>query len=243
MPLPKIETPKYDTKLPLSGTKVKYRPYLVREHKVLLQAIEMGDSTQVTNAVEDILKACTFEELDIYDLPVADVEFMVLKIREKSVGEVIDMVYKCNNEVEEDNQTKPCNTKIPIQVNIGGLGVDVPEVKNKIMLTDKIGVTLRHVKYGAWKAASELENQVDREDALILACIESVFDEDQVYSRNDFTDDELSVFLGGLENTDFDEIREYAKKVPIISMDVPVGCGKCKYKEVITLRGLKDFLV
>lgn len=243
MPLPKIETPKYDTKLPLSGMKVKYRPYLVREHKVLLQAIEMGDSTQVTNAVEDILKACTFGEIDIYDLPVADVEFMVLKIREKSVGEVIDMVYKCNNDVENDGKTESCNTKIPIQVNVSGVGVEKPEVKEKIMLTETIGVTLHHVKYGAWKEASEHQNQVDREDALILACIDSVFDEDQVYSRNDFTDDELSVFLGGLENTDFEEIREYAKKVPIVSMDIPVGCGKCKYKEVITLRGLKDFLV
>lgn len=243
MPLPEIKTPKYDTKLPLSGKKVKYRPYLVREHKVLLQAIEMGDSTQVTNAVEDILKACTFEELDIYALPVADVEYMILKIRQKSVGEVIDMVYKCNNTVTEDGKDAICNTKIPIQVNLSDVSVSIPESKDKIMLAEDIGVILRHVNYGDWKNASEKENQVDREDALIVACVDTVFDADQTYSRNDFTDQELLNFLGGLENGDFDELRDFAKQVPIVSLDIPVGCGKCKHKEVITLKGLKDFLV
>lgn len=246
MGLPKVETPKYDLTLPISGKTIKYRPFVVREQKILLQANEMStDPTQMSNAIVDILKSCTFDEVDILELPVADVEMLTLNIRGKSVGESIDLTYRCTEQVpdEETDGQKTCNTKLNIRLDIPDVTVDNPSKENKIVFNSGIGVVLKELTYGEWMIINNANtDQAETGFNIILASIESVFDEDQIYGRNDFTVEELGDFLNNLTADDFEKIAEQAAKIPTIQKNIDIKCPSCGAEETIVLRGLDDFL-
>lgn len=243
MALPKVATPKYDLSLPISGKTIKFRPFLVKEQKVLLQALEMGNENQTLNAQEDILHACTFGEVDIDKLPVADVEFLLLAIRSKSVGEKVEMFFRCQNTVPDaDGDPSTCAKRIPVVINLNEVELDAPEKSRKVMLSESVGVLLREINWGDAKKIRSLESEVEQAYATILATIDNVFDAENVYSRNDFTDEELKQFFENLYATDFKEIEQFAAKIPTVHKKLDLECPSCHRKEEIELRGVADFL-
>lgn len=243
MTLPKVTTPKYDLSLPISGKTIKFRPFLVKEQKVLLQALEMGNENQTLNAQEDIIRSCTFNEIDIDKLPVADVEFLLLAIRSKSVGETVDMFFRCQNTVPDaDGDPSTCAKRIPVSVNLNDVELDAPEKNKKVMLSDSVGVLLREINWGDAKKIRAMQSEVDQAYATILACVDNVFDAENVYSRTDFSDAELKDFFDNLYATDFKGIEQFATKIPTVHKKFDIQCPACHRKEQVELRGIADFL-
>lgn len=262
MALPSVSTPKYDLTLPSNGQVIQIRPFLVKEQKLVLQAIEMKDKNQLNNALEDVLTACTFGKLDLDALPVYDVEYLIMQIRARSVGDIVEINYICQNHINDkllntealkyDPNAEPkygagvCETKIPVKINLTSLeckseGDIRPD--NRVMFSDTVGVVLRDLPYGVYKKIGQEETNVDTGLIAMAACIESVIDGDQIHNRGDFTDEELTEWLEKLVGDNFDQLDEYMKSMPTMRVQMTLTCPNCGTKEKIKLEGLDDFLV
>lgn len=257
MALPVVSTPKFDVILPSTGKSIKFRPFLVKEQKLVLQAIEMKDQNQLNNALDDILRDCTFGELDIDSLPVYDIEFLTLQIRSRSVGDIIEINFICQNEIEnkllnvEQLKHQPnaeekrgpgkCETKIPLRINLNSITAEKKErPDNVVMFTDDIGVVLRDLPYGSYKSISS--STVENGLKTISACIESVLDGESVHNRGDFTEEELTHWIEGLVGDDFDKMDAWMKSMPTLKLKLPITCPCCGAKDTVELEGLDDFL-
>jgi len=239
MSLPMIKVPKFSLKLPISGKEIKARPFLIREQKILLQAMEIGSIDEVTLALNEIMSECTFNEINIDELSVPDVEYLMLHLRAKSVGESIDMTYTCHNDVEGED----CNTKIELSININDIRIKENNKHNsKLIFDGGIGILLRNVPYGEYKKNIENETKLNKSIRIRNSCIDSIFDENRVWTRNEFTETELNEFIDNLYTTDYEKIEEFISTMPILEHSTKLKCGKCKHTETITLRGLDDFL-
>lgn len=234
MPLPVIETPKYELRLPSNNRRVQYRPYLVKEEKILMIARESNDQRQITQAIKDTIASCTFEKVDPDKLSVFDLEYIFLKLRSKSVGEVSKLTLKCEK----------CEKLNPIEINLEEVSVntkDLPEPK--IQLTDKIGVVMNWPNVNL---ISELANQ-DRSDAgsvvmaVILGCIDSIYDEKSTHRASDHTKEELQSFVESLNQTQFNKIRKFIEATPKLEHKIEFKCNACGADNCITLTGLQNF--
>jgi hypothetical protein len=244
MSLPKLDTPKFTLTVPSTGKELKYRPFVVREQKIMLQAVEMQDTDQLNNAVEDIIKACTFGEFDVNNSPVYDVEYVLLHIRAKSAGEMVEMFYRCNNVLETEEGAKKCGSKIPVAIPLMDVPVERPEGHDKkIMLNDTIGMTMRDLPYGVYKTSTGKKNLADVGIEMVAECVENVFSEDMVSSKKDFTQAELIDFLEGLTGDQFEAVEKFLDTTPRLEMKLPMKCPSCGSQDTVTLRGLDDFLV
>lgn len=247
MPLPTIDAPKFTLTVPSTGNKLKYRPFIVKEHKMMLQAIEMKDRDQLNNAVEDVLRECTFNEFDIDNSPVYDVEYVMLQVRAKSQGEIVNMMYKCNAMIPhpdggQDGEPVKCGTKIPVEVPLPDAQVETFSGHDyKIMLTDTIGLMMRDVPYGLYKTATASKSITAGMD-MIIACIDKVFDDEGVQDRKDFTEDELEAWIGGLDSDNFAKLEKFIDTMPKLRMTIPMKCPKCGTDDRVILTGLDDFL-
>ncbi len=260
MTLPVVATPKFDVTLPSTKQTVKFRPFLVKEQKLVLSAIEMQDANQLNNALDDVLTACTFGKIDIDSLPVYDIEFLILQIRARSVGDIVEINYVCKHEVDdkllnaEEFKYNPdatevrgkgiCETRIPLKVNLLNLsaGQDVQRPDNRIMFTDTIGVVMRDLPYGVYKTLSKDKFGSDASLKAMAACVDMVINGDEIISKSDISEDELVDWIETLTGDDFDKMDEYIKSMPTIKMDMELTCPSCGAKEKIHLEGLDDFL-
>ncbi len=243
MKLPKIVVPRFDITLPITGTKVSARPFLVGEQKVILQAKELGDIVQLNNAIDDVLKTCTFDKVDVDSLPLGDVEYMILQIRAKSVDEIVRMSFKCTNIVDDENGNKTfCDNTLPCLIPLVDVTIGADTRDTKIMLSDNVGVIMKAMSYGDYKKAVEMhEDNIDQH--ILLSSIDAVFDEDEMHSREDITDEELSEFLNSIYANDFRNIDDFISEVPTLSHTVDLKCKKCGHEEKVEFKGLTDFLV
>lgn len=260
MALPSVATPKFDVTLPSNGRSVKIRPFLVKEQKIVLHAIEMQDPNQLNNALDDVLKSCTFNEVDIDALPVYDVEYLITQIRARSVGDVVEINYICRNHVkdkllnaeqikynpdaEEIRGEGPCETRIPLKVNLASIECTSKGKRpdNRIMFTDSIGVIMRDLPYGVYKQLSQDKEATTAGLKAVAACVEMVINGDEVFSQSDFTEEELVAWLEELIGDDFDKLDEFIKSMPTMRMEVELTCPSCGAKEKVKLEGLDDFL-
>jgi len=244
MALPTIKVPKFTLTLPVSKMEIKARPFLIREQKMLLQAMEIGDKNQVVLALDEIMSDCTFGEVDIDNLSVPDVEFLMLHLRSKSVGEEIKMSYTCSNTVQDDNdEPSVCGGKIKLAISINDINVKTfNNHKSQLIFDGGIGMELQDIPYGIYKHISTDKDSVERTMKLRNSCVKSVFDENRVWSRKEFTDEDLDNFVENLYSTDYDQIEDFINTMPILEHIIELKCPDCRHKETITLRGLDDFL-
>lgn len=237
MALPQLNTVKYDMVIPSTGKQIKYRPFVVREEKVLLTSLESGDAQQITNAMRDIVEVCTFKEVDIKSLAMFDLEYIFLKLRAKSVGENADITVRCTNE--------ECEHMNPVQVNLDSVElVGDPKAEATIALTDEVGVSL---KYPTVKRLEEImkgqtaENQLDVVIGMIAASIDSIYDASAVYPAVDSTPVELIDFIDSLNKEQFGKIQEFFDHFPKLKEDISFTCEKCGTHSDVSLEGLNDF--
>ena len=239
MPLPKISTPTYELTLPSTGKKIKYRPFLVREEKVLILALESENPTQITNAVKNTLKECIQTRgVKVEDLPTFDIEYLFLNIRGKSVGESVELIVTCPDDEE---------TTVPIKIYIDEIEVTKDESHSRDIKLDE-SLTLR-MKYPSLKqfVQNNFDFSEDGADSLeksfevIASCIDVIFNEDDAWSASDCTKKELMSWLDGLNSHQFKEIENFFATMPKLSHTITIKNPNTKKESEVTLEGLQSF--
>ena len=233
MALPKLNTPTYTMTIPSSKKDVKYRPYLVKEEKILMIAMESEDGLQINDAIRDVIKDCTFGELDTSKLTMFDVEFIFTRLRAKSVGESSTVMVPCTK-CEEPNEA---TINLETDLIVG----DVPP--NRIELTSDTGLIMKYpsmVDYIELSAEADT-TEVDKVFALVARSIESVYSGDDVFDADSQTREEMVEFVENLSSEQFVKVKEYLDNMPQAKVDAKFKCQKCNHDNVVELRGLRNF--
>ena len=234
MALPTLSTPKYQLTIPSTKEKITYRPFLVREEKVLLTALESSDGTAMLHSMADVVKTCTDGKVDASSYPLFDIEYIFLHLRMKSVGEVCEMILPCQN--------SECGEKVTVKLDLDTIDMNVPDEKSKVIEIDnKLGLTLR---YPTIKEAEKYDGVEDTSGTIvgmIVDCIESIYDEEEVYQAKDHTREELEQFVESIPSASFQKIVEFFENIPKLQHTIEFKCPKCKKKSVYKLEGLSDF--
>ena len=238
MPLPIIEAPKYEVTIPSTGKTVEIRPYLVKEEKILMLALEANDDKAMLRAVKDVVRACTFEKINPDDLTLPDLEFLFIRLRSISVGETSKVILKCQN--------KECNSDVEYSINLATIEVTKPQTKvsNTIQLTDKVGVILKPILVrdaSLFTNAGKNASKVETATQVIVASIESIFDDKATHRAVDQKPDEIRKFVDSLSSSHMEKIRAWLEVQPKLSKDIEYTCPKCTNKSTMTLSGLQSF--
>lgn len=242
MALPKIDVPIYDVKLISTGKKVRFRPFTVKEEKLFLMASESNDADSVVSAITQVLNNCVLDDIDINSLPLFDVEFLFLNLRARSISEVVNLKYKCNNNVTtEDGKEKKCNNEVQIDVNVLEIQPENnPSHSNKIELNDKLGIVMKYPKMGLI-SNNDNKDEFDTILEIIIDCIDYIYDEENVYYAKDSTREELVDFIDSLQSKDLEKIKMFFDTMPKLKKKLDFKCNKCGYHEDIELEGIQSF--
>ena len=242
--LPKLDVPIYEVKLISTGKTIRFRPFLVKEQKLFLMASESTDPKETINTIRQVLKNCILDELDIDSLPTFDLEFLFMNLRARSVEEVVDLKYKCNNIVKNDKgEDTTCTGSVEFKLNLLEIEpIKDPNHTNKIQLTENLGIALKYPSFDMiQKYESKSENEIMA--GVLTDCIDYVFDNDQIYYAKDQTKEELDEFIDNLQQKDLEKIKVFFDTMPEIKKDVHFKCPKCLYEEYIQIKGLQSFFV
>ena len=239
MPLPTIETPSYELKLPSSSKKIKYRPFLVKEEKILILALESRDQNEITNAVTDVLKKCIITRgVKVDDLPTFDIEYIFLNIRAKSIGEDIKMMVTC----PDDNETK-----VPVTVYVDQIKVVKPEDhKTDIVLDDKMTLRMKYPSLNQFiddnfEVEDEPETVVDKTFKIVADCMDTVFTKEDAWDAKDYTPDERLKFVEQLSSKQYKQVEKFFATMPKLSHTIEVVNPNTKEKGSVVLEGLANF--
>ena len=235
MALPKLTTPTYELEVPSTDEKIKYRPFLVREEKILLIALESEESTDILNAVKDIVAECTFNKLKIGDMPMFDIEYIFLNIRAKSVGEVSQLKLKCPDDDETFAEVEVDLSKVSVQVDKGH--------NPKIELTKDMGLIMKYPSIDSFAGSGITNITTDNMLDVIGSCILQIYDKkgEEVFEAKDQTAKELNNFIEQLSSTQFKDIQKFFDTMPKLQHVVTVKNPKTKVENEVLLSGLNDF--
>ena len=239
MALPKLDVPTYEIELPISKKKIKYRPFLVKEQKNLLMALESNESSTIQQNVRDILNNCTLTEgINIDKLPIIDVEYYFINLRSKSVGEIVETRYRCNNEVEEN----VCGNIMEASVNLQNIKpYREEEVSPEIQLTDKVMIKMKYPEFGIIKDSLNMEDITEVTFNLISESIEHIYDGDQFYYAHEAEPGEMLEFVEGLNQAQFEKVEHFFNNLPKLKETVEMTCSKCGFHHTIDVEGLENF--
>ena len=237
MPLPTIATPTYELELPYSGKKIKYRPFLVKEEKLLVLALESEDTKEISTAIKAVLKNCIQTRgIKVEHLPTFDIEFLFLNIRGKSVGEEIEL-----NLIAPDDEVTP----VPVTIDIDDIKIQKPEGHtNQIKLDNNLMMEMKYPSLNEFiKNNFDFEGDPGMEESfeLIASCIEKIYNEEEVWSTSDCTKKEIVDFLEQMNSKQFKEIETFFTTMPKLSHEVEVTNPKTKVKSTVVLEGLSSF--
>jgi ribosomal protein L44E len=229
MPLPVLEAPKYNLVVPSTKKKLQYRPFLVKEEKILMIAQESEDETQILNAIKEILVACTFGKFDPKENTSYDMEYIFLQLRSKSVGEKIQLSIPCSK----------CSTPNTVVVNLNDIEIKYPEVEvdNKIQLSDDVGLVLKPISMSE-AIAVQKDTSLERS---IQAVIDNVYDSESVYKLENFTKKEISEFIDSFSHSSLEKIEEYITSQPTLEYTIKFKCSECGEENEQVLTGLESF--
>ena len=234
MALPKLNTTTYELSLPSTAEKVKYRPFLVKEQKMLMIAQESGEAEQIENAFATIVKECTFEKVDPYTVPMFDVEYIFLQLRSKSVGEKISVEVTC----PDDNKTK---TQVDINLNEVSIQLE-DDHTNVITLTDDVSLVMKYPTLEDMRGFSDL-GKVDNIFEMVKRCIFEIHDGDTLHNRVDVSNEELDDFIESMSSENLEGVQNFFETMPKLKHIVQVTNPKTKKKVDIPLEGLQSFFV
>jgi hypothetical protein len=237
MPLPKISTPTYELELPSTGKTIQYRPFLVREEKLLVLALESEDTKQITTAIKAVIKNCIeTKNIKVETLPTFDIEYLFLNIRGKSVGEEIELNIICPDDEE---------TSVSVKINVDEIQVQKnPKHTNKIKVDDSIMMEMKYPSLDQFiKTNFDLsgDNAMDQSFDLIASCIDKIYTEDEVWSTADVTKKELTEFLEQMNTSQFKQIENFFETMPKLSHTVKVKNPKTEVESEVVLEGLSSF--
>ena len=242
--LPKLDVPIYEVKLISNDKVVRFRPFLVKEQKLFLMASESEDGKETINVIRQVLKNCVLDDIDVDTMATFDLEYLFMNMRARSVEEIVDLKYKCNNVVKDENdEPVQCTGTVGFKFNL----LEIVPTKheghtNQIKLTENLGVCLKYPTFEMVKKYEDMdENQVLTH--VLVDCIEYIFDKDQIYYAKDSTKQEIEEFIDSMQQKDLEKFKDFFDKMPEIKKDVKFKCPKCNYEEEITIKGMQNFFV
>jgi len=239
MALPKIDTPVYDLDLPLSKKHIRFRPFLVKEQKNLMMAMEADDKETIERNVKQVLTNCTLvDDFDVNKLPVIDVEYYFLNLRARSVGEIVENKYTCTNEVGGTQ----CGNKMTAQFNLLDVKVEFdPEATDEIKITDKIVIKLKYPEFSLVEKLSKKNSEVDIAFEIVADSIEYIFDGEQYYHANETPKEEMMQFIESLNQEQFSKLEDFFNHLPKMDKKVDMKCSKCNFDHTFRMEGLESF--
>ena len=239
MPLPKIATPSYELELPSTGKTIQYRPFLVKEEKLLVIALESEDTKQITNAIKAVIRACILTKgVKVESLPTFDIEYLFLNIRGKSVGEDIDVNLIC----PDDNETE-----VSVSVNLDDIKVQKPEGhSNQIKLDNNLMMELKYPSLNEFiknnfDPNDTSKNPMDQSFDLIGSCINKIYNQEEVWAAADCTKKEITDFLDSMNSSQFKEVEKFFETMPKLTHTIKVLNPKTKVESDVVLEGLASF--
>ena len=239
MPLPTVATPTYELKLPSSNKKIKYRPFLVKEEKVLIIALESKSQFEITNAVKDVLKQCILTKgIDVDELPTFDIEYIFLNIRAKSIGEAIKVRVTCPDDGE---------TEIPVTVYVDEIKVvKSKDHKTDIVLDDKMTLRMKYPSINQFIETNFDVNEDPKENVnktfkIISECIDTIYTQEDAWDAKDYTSKERVEFIEQLNSKQYKEVEKFFATMPKLSHKIEITNPNTKKKSSIVLEGLADF--
>jgi hypothetical protein len=237
MPLPKISTPTYELELPSTGETIQYRPFLVKEEKLLVIALESEDTKQITTAIKTVIKNCILtKNIKVESLPTFDIEYLFLNIRGKSVGEELEVNIICPDDGE---------TQVPVKINLDDIRVQKnDEHSNRIKLDDSIMMEMKYPSLDQFiKNNFDFgdKNAMDQSFELIASCIDKIFTEEEVWTAADVTKKEMSDFLESMNSSQFKDIEKFFETMPKLSHTIKVTNPVTEIESEVVLEGLASF--
>ena len=237
MPLPKIATPTYTLELPSTGKDISYRPFLVKEEKLLVIALESEDTKQITNAIKAVIKACVLTKgIKVETLPTFDIEYLFLNIRGKSVGEEIDVNVTCPDDGK---------TQVKVTIDLDDIEIQKSEGhSNQIKLDGNIMMEMKYPSLNEFiKNNFDMndKNQVEQSFDLIASCIDKIYTEEEVWSTSDCTKKEMNEFLESMNSAQFKQIEEFFTTMPKLSHTIKITNPETKIESDVVLEGLASF--
>ena len=233
MPLPKIDQPLFDMTIPSTGKKITFRPFLVKEEKILLIAQQSGNDSEIIRAIKQILNNCIQDDIDLDSFAIFDLEYAFLKLRAKSVNNIVKLAYRDTEDDEVYN----------FELDLDKIEIEMPEkINSKIGITDTVGMTMKYPSASITDKMTNFDNEVDLMTFFIVNCIDTIYDEDSVYVADDFSEEEISEFLDGLDVKSFEKIREFFESVPRLYHKIEYT-NSIGSERSIELTSLKDFFM
>ena len=235
MALPKLNTPTYELEVPSSDEKISYRPFLVKEEKILLMAMESGKNEDIIQAVKDIVSECTFNKLNLGTLPMFDVEYIFLNIRAKSIGEISKLKLLCPDDKK---------TYANVEINLEKVQVQVGDNHtNKIELTDEMGMIMTYPTINSFTDTGIQQINANNMIDIVSSCILQIYEKkgEKVYDSKDQTKKELTEFVESMNTSQFKQVQAFFDTMPKLKHEVKIKNPKTKKESKITLTGLNDF--
>ena len=253
MSFPKIDQPIFTIELPVSGEKVKFRPYLSKEEKILMMAVESAEEDTMIEAIKQIINNCALTEIDVDKMAIIDLEYFFLNLRARSAGEKPTARFRCRNIVETNEVdetggkalTGECGNIMEIEFNLLDVKPTIPDrSRSVIMLTDKIGVKMKYPQFGMAKKINK--TKIDTSSFQLLYdmigdCIDMIFEGEAIYKVTPDNKDELQAFLDSLDRKQISKIEEFFDEMPELKHTIKTTCSKCNLKHEITLEGVQSF--
>ena len=245
MALPVLNAPTHELTLTSTGETIQFRPFLVKEEKILLMALESNDEKEMMRSMKQIISNCIIEDIDIEKLPLFDLQYLFLQLRVQSVGDIVTLRFQHSN--GKNSKGEECS-------HVQNVDIDISKIKpesidghdKKIQLTNDVGVIMSYPKIDLFQKLAEIEqeqnpNMIDSIIDIFIDSIEMIYQGDQVFYRDDHSKEELEDFISSLNNEQFEKIRNFFATMPFIRYFGEYTCDKCGCKENIVIQGIEDF--
>lgn len=235
--LPKIDVPIYELKLPSDNKEVKVRPFLVKEEKLLLMAVQSNDAKEIVNTTKQVINNCLLtESVNVDALPFFDIDYLFIALRAKSVGETVTVNFICNNKVED----KECKGKFPVDIDIANVAIDKnPEISMEIKFHDDLIFKMKYPSYSLVRLLDDKADPMENKIKIIAASVERIFNKGQYFTTKDFTPEELREFIENLTHEQFKKLDEFVNNFPSFYIKAEGKCIKCGYQHSVRY---KDFI-
>ena len=234
MALPKLETPTYELELPSTGEKIKFRPFLVKEQKILMMAQESKNDSQIVSAITDLVTACTWGKVDAKNSPMFDIEYIFLKLRAKSVGETASVKILCQDDGKTYADVKISLEDISVQMTV--------EHTNEIQINDKTKLVLTYPKLGDMKSIPDGTDDYGKMFLLLNKCIQEIHFGDKIYNAVDTTEKEREEFIESMDMEQLKSVTKFFETMPKLRHPVKFNNPKTKVSNEVVLEGLQSFL-
>ena len=241
MTLPRVQIPTYHLSIPSSKKKITYRPFLVKEEKILLMAMESASEKDMASALNQIITNCILsKDFDVSELATFDIEYIFLQLRSKSVGEIAEPIIHCEK----------CEKDVPLEIDLSKVKMKFTKSHKKdIQLDKEIGVTMKYpdivqlAEYGLSQTDGQGSETIEKVYSLIKSCVESIWTSDERYQMRDTPDEELEDFLSSLGTDHYQKIQEFFDTMPALEHKAKYKCEHCEFEGTVIIRGLQDFFI